>query len=175
MAFTTCFFTLGTEVPSTSGNTTRFSCNCGKEYASAKGLARHQIDCTLKKFSSPELKQKRRPTPSPLKTPRSSGAKLMKSCIVSPLKSQMFNRSIEPFNEVDNLVEDISVAEVYKQDTRMERIIQSKYFILHTMRLMYFVCRHSFCLCKASNGRKIKTLCQRSNSSFVQSTQRYWF
>ena len=102
-----------------------------------------QIDCSLKKFSSPELKQKRRPTPSPLKTPRSSGAKLIKSCIVSPFKSQMFNRSIEPFHEGDNLVDDISVAEVYKQDIRMERIILSKYF-MYSYRETYVFCFQAF-------------------------------
>ena len=103
-----------------------YICDCGKIYATGRSLIKHQIDCSSRKLSSPEDRGKRRPTPSPLKTPRSAGSKLLKFSAATPVKSQLFNLSIKPFNEFEESTVEDKPNEVYKEDKRMECMLESR-------------------------------------------------
>ena len=77
-----------------------FVCECGDTFSTQRSLTRHQsYRCKLiaSRATSPECNPKRRQTPSPLKTPRSAGLKLMKPSPVTPAKPQLeVNRDVEP-------------------------------------------------------------------------------
>ena len=79
-------------------NDEQFVCQCGKIYGRSSSLVRHQINCKAM-ASSPERLLKRRQSPSPLKTPRSAGFKILKPCTAK--------------------------VTVYREDKRNERLIKS--------------------------------------------------
>jgi hypothetical protein len=70
--------------------TEEFACDCGKTFPRNNSLVRHKrFFCLLNSNPNSETSSKRTQTPSPLKTPKSSGLKLLRPSPITPAKASL--------------------------------------------------------------------------------------